>query len=229
MDKRKFFGMAILIAGILTRASTPFIAAGSSPVGGELVLENTDAQIEEKIETALPLAVQMIDAASATLEKGWDGMSPDEQALFAKYFDPGKTGDIDAEFVHIVLGNYQKIRRGFGNELKMVYQEEGGECRGMRLYYTDFLKIHLCPFLHQEQNPERLARDLLHEETHMSLWVLDRAYYDETDSRYLALTPYGHWTAQLPIIGPILREIARADTLYHPDAYSRYAAAMTSK
>lgn len=60
---------------------------------------------------------------------------------------------------------------------------------------------------------------------HISLLINDRAYYQEGDSRYLALTPRGHWTAELPLIGRILREVARADTLYHPDAYAHFAGA----
>lgn len=100
-------------------------------------------------------------------------------------------------------------------------------CEGMRLYYTDFIKIHVCPYLNiTETSVNRMARVFVHELTHMALLVADRTYYDPKSysSRYAELTPRGHWTAQIPLIGLIFREIARSDTLYHPDGYSHFAA-----
>jgi hypothetical protein len=37
------------------------------------------------------------------------------------------------------------------------------------------------------------------------------------------MTPRGSWTSQLPIVGPVIREIVANDTLYHPDAYAHFA------
>jgi hypothetical protein len=59
----------------------------------------------------------------------------------------------------------------------------------------------------------------------MSLLVVDRPYFHKNtySTRYQALTPRGPWTAQLPLLGPLFREIAHSDTLYHPDAYAWFA------
>jgi hypothetical protein len=60
----------------------------------------------------------------------------------------------------------------------------------------------------------------------MALLVVDRPYYDPRSysSMYNALTPRGSWATQIPVVGHILRELAQSDTLYHPDAYSWFAA-----
>ena len=223
MDKRKAFGMAVLIAGILVKAASPLIAAGSSTSSGNASYVDTGPEVAGRIDAALASGPRMVEAATAVLEKGWGGMSPDEKSLFMKYFDPSGTGEIDEEFIRVVLDNYRKIHRRYEGDLTIIYETQNGMCRGTRLYYTDFLRIHLCPYVQREPNPERLARDLMHELAHISLLVVDRAYFSSTDPRYQSLTPRGHWTADLPIVGRLLREIARADTLYHPDAYSRYA------
>jgi hypothetical protein len=59
--------------------------------------------------------------------------------------------------------------------------------------------------------------------THKALLVSDRAYYRPTSKQYAKLTPNGSWAAQLPLVGRVLREVLRGDTLYHPDAYAHYA------
>ena len=99
----------------------------------------------------------------------------------------------------------------------------------MRLYYTDLVRVHVCPYFATETREERMARQWVHELTHIALLVVDRSYYQPTSIAYAALTPRGSWTAQLPLIGPILREIAHSDTLYHPDAYARFAAALVAE
>jgi hypothetical protein len=53
--------------------------------------------------------------------------------------------------------------------------------------------------------------------------VKDRPYYRPTSKFYAELTPRGSWTSQLPIVGPVIREIVASDTLYHPDAYAHFA------
>ena len=51
-------------------------------------------------------------------------------------------------------------------------------CTGMRLYYTDFTKIHVCPYFNTEQKAGRKERVLVHEVAHIALLVVDRPYYD---------------------------------------------------
>jgi hypothetical protein len=41
------------------------------------------------------------------------------------------------------------------------------------------------------------------------------------------LTPYGSRLAQLPVVGPLIREIQQGDTLYHPDAYAHFTIAVS--
>ena len=102
-------------------------------------------------------------------------------------------------------------------------------CTGIRLFYTDFVQVYICPYITQEDNIERKARVLIHEVAHMALLVTDRPYYDPKSysSRYNALTPQGSWSTKIPVIGHIIREIVHSDTLYHPDAYSWFATLAT--
>jgi hypothetical protein len=224
MSKRKIIGLTIIIISIFARASAPLLTAGSPAENNSPSFVGSTPELERQLEAALPKATGIIDTAISVLDKGWGELTPEEQDLFEKFFDPGKTGEVDEAFIEEVLGNYEKIRSDLEDEITIVYQSEAGKCTGMRLFYTDFIKIHVCPYIYEEQNPERIARDLIHEMAHISLLVVDRAYFSETDTRYLSLTPHGHWTAELPVIGKLFREIAKADTLYHPDAYSHYAA-----
>jgi hypothetical protein len=99
-------------------------------------------------------------------------------------------------------------------------------CEGKRLYYTDLVKIHVCPYFNLEDNLNRKARALVHEIAHKALLVTDRHYFRPTSKAYLTLTPKGPWTAQLPIVGKLFRELAHSDTLFHPDAYAHFAVAV---
>lgn len=228
MGKRKAIGLGFLAVSVIVTTIARIFPVGSSPSEADVTFVNTDPQTAGRIESALPRSIQILDTAMATLEKGWEGMGPDERTLFLHYFDPGNTGEVDEAFVRDVLENFRKVRGGFDRELKVIYESESKVCYGMRLFYTDFSNIHICPYIHEETNPDRVARDLLHEMVHISLLVFDRAYYSSSDPRYRALTPRGHWSAELPVIGRIVREIVRADTLYHPDAYARFALAVTT-
>ena len=65
------------------------------------------------------------------------------------------------------------------------------------------------------------ARGILHELTHNALMAADRSY--EHNSGFSNLTPRGNMGNQIPIIGPLIRVIARDDTLNNPDSYSHFA------
>lgn len=41
--------------------------------------------------------------------------------------------------------------------------------------------------------------------------------------------PNGSWMAQLPVVGPLIGEIQRGDTLYHPDAYAHFTVAASGQ
>jgi hypothetical protein len=155
-------------------------------------------------------------------------MSSIERDQFTRIFDPSNTGDIDDSFVEAVLRNQRRVRRGLDEELSVVLAPDASNCRGMQLYYTDFRRIYVCPYFTQESDSTRKARNLVHELAHMKLLVYDRPYYDPRSysSRYAALTPRGAWTARIPVIGPVFRELARSDTLYHPDAYAWFGAVL---
>lgn len=122
-----------------------------------------------------------------------------------------------------VLGNYQEIRDKLADGLPITYAAEGDMCEGKRLYYTDLLRLHVCPYFFEEGNELRKARTLIHEMAHAALLAADRPYYRPTSKVYAQLTPEGSWPARLPVVGRLLRAVLRDDTLYHPDAYAHFA------
>ena len=63
--------------------------------------------------------------------------------------------------------------------------------------------------------------------THIALRVKDRPYYRPTSKAYAELTPKGSWLNELPVIGPVIREVVASDTLYHPDAYAHFTIAVS--
>ncbi len=212
----------ILIAIIISHFVSPVFAGGSP--------DSTQARsILNDVESLIPTSVQMVDEAITVLSKGWSGMSSNERDLFQRIYDPGNSGEIDEQFIRDVLNNYQRIRQRLNGRLTFQYETDSEMCNLMRLYYTDLVKVHICPYFKEEGSDGRKARVLIHEVAHMALFVVDRPYYDPKSysSRYNALTPRGSWSSQIPLIpllGPIFREISQSDTLYHPDAYSWFAA-----
>jgi hypothetical protein len=187
---------------------------------------NVETRLTAEIPSIIEAGSRMVDTAIVVLSKGWQGMSEAEREKFLRFYDPGDTGDVDAEFVQSVQRNFERIDRKLASELAVEFAEDSKMCVGMRLYYTEFIKVHVCPYIEVEINQTRMARDLVHEVAHMALLVVDRAYYHDDYTPYQELTPRGHWTAQLPVVGHLLREIARADTEFHPDAYAKFAAAL---
>jgi hypothetical protein len=220
MFKRK----AQIVIIILTATSVFQVV---SPVLTGAAPKSVQAEsVIREVETLIPTSVQMVDDAIQVLSQGWSEMSPAEQELFQKIFDPGQTGDIDEWYVRDVLDNYRRIRHRLDGRLILRYEEDSEMCNLMRLYYTDLFRVHICPYFANEASSGRKARVLIHEVTHIALLVVDRPYYDPNSysSRYNALTPRGSWTAQIPLLGSIFREISHSDTLYHPDTYSWFAA-----
>jgi hypothetical protein len=178
---------------------------------------------ESAIEELTPLSLQFVDGAIAVLSKGWSGMDEGEREIFLQIYDPAGTGEVDEQFVAEVLGNYRQIRRTLTAGLPVAYAGQSEPCKGQRLYYTDLTRLYVCPHFFEEENDLRKARTLIHEMAHKALWVSDRAYYRPTSKQYAKLTPNGFWAAQLPLVGRVLREVLRGDTLYHPDAYAHFA------
>jgi hypothetical protein len=177
---------------------------------------------DHKVDQIIPIAIQAIDNTIATLSMGWSGMTAAEREQLSSIYDPGNTGQIDEEYVDTILNNYLMIRRKLNDELAIVNGENNNMCVGQRLFYTDFIKIYVCPYYFSEHREERKVRTLIHETAHIALLVVDRPYYDPKSysSRYNALTPQGSWVTQIPVFGHLLREIVHNDTLYHPDTYA---------
>jgi hypothetical protein len=171
----------------------------------------------------------MIDQAMAVLAQGWSGMGPQEKEVFLNLYDPASTGNVDETFVQSVLGNYQQIRRTLEKNIHVSFEPDHDLCDGKRLYFTDLVSLHVCPYFFTETSDTRKARTLIHENTHIALRVKDRPYYRPTSKAFAELTPRGPWTTQLPLIGPIVREIVASDTLYHPDTYAHFALAMSGQ
>ncbi len=179
----------------------------------------------EQIQSLIPRSRALVDQAIDALSGGLANLTPAQRALFNQLFDPGNTGDIDQQFVADVLANYRRIRDRLEAPLTVIRVSESNHCQDQRLYYTDLSTLYVCPYFETEKNPDRKARVLIHEAAHMSLLVVDRPYFHKNtySTRYRALTPRGPWTARLPLVGPLCREIAHGDTLFHPDAYAWFA------
>lgn len=207
--------LLMLVVIILVNNAVP-PATGHAESGGRIAFE---------VQALLPMSRDMVDRAIVMLSGGLVGMKPAERDLFNQLYDPGNTGDIDERFVADVLANYERIRDRLDGPLSISWAPNSKRCGAMRLYYTDLTTIFICPYFDIEQNQHRKARVLIHEAVHMSLLAVDRPYFHKNtySTRYRALTPRGPWTARLPFVGPLFREIAHGDTLFHPDAYAWYA------
>ncbi len=181
-----------------------------------------ESGVVQEVRYIIPNAIQEIDNIVATLSKGWSGMTSAERDQISQIFDPGNSGQIDEKYVDAILNNYSKIRRKMNDDLTIENGENNKMCVGQRLYYTDFVKIYVCPYYLSEHRDERKIRTLIHESAHIALLVVDRPYYDPKSfsSRYNALTPQGSWITQIPVFGHLIREIVHNDTLYHPDTYA---------
>jgi hypothetical protein len=213
---------ALLALPILLHVSSILVAGATSEEEHNVAIQ--------KVHAVFPDGVQMVDAAITTLAQGWSGMSAEERALFLRYFDPSNTGEIDDAYVLEVLENYRKIRRRLDEEMVLVYAGDSDDgCSMMGLYYTDFNKVYVCPYMNSETNGTRIARGLVHETAHMAFVVFDRAYYSTSNSAYTSLTPRGHWSGRLPVIGRLMREIVRSDTLYNPDTYAHFAVQLVAQ
>jgi hypothetical protein len=184
-----------------------------------------ETQIIREAQSLIPTSIQMADNAIEVLDGGLANLSTEERALFESIFDPGATGSIDQAYVDDVLRNYVRIRRRLDGDFVFSYASESSSCRGMRLYYTNYFTIYICPYFLEEDKDSRKARTLIHEVAHIELLVLDRSYYDPNSysARYHELSPRAPGYTEIPLVGHILREIQRKDTLYHPDAYAWFA------
>jgi hypothetical protein len=207
--------ITILCAIIILQAILPTSAQAAD-------LSTDSSAIIQEVRSLIPTSIQMIDNAVTVLDQGWSGMTPSQREQFSRIFDPGNTGRIDDHYVEKVKSNYLKIRQRLDENFVIEFAENSGMCVGQRLYYTDFLKMYVCPYFLDEHREERKARTLIHETAHMALLVVDRPYYDPKSysSLYNDLTPQGSWVTQIPVIGHLIREINHNDTLYHPDTYA---------
>jgi hypothetical protein len=187
--------------------------------------EQMEAAIVHETQQLIPLSIQMIDQAIEELNKEPGQMNPEVKKLFNDIFDPGQTGCIDQDYRTEVRNNLIQIQEHLKKHQTFGYAAHSEKCRGMRLYYTNFIKIYVCPYFSEEDSIERKARNLIHEVAHIKLLSLDRSYYDPKSysARYHALVPRGPAYTKIPVIGYIIRELQRSDTLYHPDAYAWFA------
>jgi hypothetical protein len=210
--------ITILCGIIILQAILPTSAKAAN------IPTETSSAVQE-VNSLVPAATQEIDNTITTLNKGWSGMTTSEQVQLSRIYDPSNTGQIDDKYVETILNNYLKIRQTLNNNLTIVNGKNKKMCVGQRLYYTDFVKIYVCPYYLNEHRDERKVRTLIHEVAHMALLVVDRPYYDPKSysSSYNALTPKGSWVTEIPVIGHLVREIAHNDTLYHPDTYAWFA------
>jgi hypothetical protein len=220
--------IGIAFAAMLGVLSGTELARGS--VGGASGQIEDDARAAvSQVRQILPTSAQMVDNAVAVLSQGWGDMSPAEKELFNLIFDPGRTGEIDEAYVGQALHNYRKIGSGFEKAIDVAYAGDSEHCLGERLYFVDLSTLHVCPQLLVDRRELRKARVIIHEVAHWELTALDRPYFGRDSQEYAELSPQGHWSAGLPFIGPLLREMFRSDTLFHPDAYAHFAIAVSGQ
>lgn len=223
MSRRKVQLMAFIV-------SATIFLWGTAPTSAfRISRPGIEAQAASEIDALSPLSIQMVDEAIAVLSMGWAGMDGAEQETFLRLYDPSGSGEIDEQFVTAVRENYIRVRRAFDGEIPVRYEPQSGMCEGMRLYYTDLLILHVCPYFLTEMNEMRKARTLIHEYVHIALHVKDRPYYRPTSESYARLTPRGSGPSRLPVIGLVIRAIAANDTLNHPDAYAHFAVAVSGR
>jgi hypothetical protein len=215
LGKKLIWGIGIALTMFILKVVLDVRAEGTTAAQSRMA----DSAVEE----LTPLSLQFVDGAIAVLSRGWSGMNEAERETFLQIYDPAGTGEVDEQYVAEVLGNYRQIRSTLADGLPVAYAGHSDTCEGQRLYYTDLARLYVCPHFFEEENNLRKARTLIHEMAHKALLVSDRAYYRPTSKQYAKLTPKGSWTAQLPLVGRVLREVLRGDTLYHPDAYAHYA------
>jgi hypothetical protein len=218
--------VAILLGGV----GDPFAGSSTAAEAATLVISGPATDNEAAMLVNVdPLATEMLDNAIESLSRGLARMEADDRRLFLKYFDPGQTGQVDERFVEAALENYLQIRGRFDRPIKIEFKTESDMCIGQRLFYTDMFKVYVCPAFSGDQTDTRRARDLVHEVSHIALKVLDRPYYAPKSGAYAELAPWGSPLAQVPVVGPVVREVLRSDTLYHPDAYAWYASSIGSR
>ena len=185
-----------------------------------------ESRLTARVQLVLPTSLKMIDVAINVLEKGWDGMDPIEQYYFRLFFDPGNTGSIDQEFVQEAFLHFQKISAELEGTITLVLESDSEHCEHKRLYFTYWRHVHVCPYFLEDPHPQWMASVFIHELAHIALKVKDREYYYPASEAYASLKPRGPQVTQVPVVGPIIREILRIDTLYHPDAYAWFGAMM---
>jgi hypothetical protein len=220
--------IVVAVVGILLHAAVqPLLGSSAGVEAAQLRVSGpATAADAEALAAVTPIAVNMLDTAIEALSDGLAAMDENERALFLCYFDPGSTGDVDERFAEEVLENYLKIRHRFDGTIRIEFKAESRMCVARRLYYTDMFKVYVCPAFRGDVTQTRQARDLIHEVSHIALKVLDRPYYAPASRPYAELTPWGSPLSRLPVIGPVVREVLRSDTAYHPDAYAWFASSV---
>lgn len=223
MEIKKRWLVIVICAAILAQAV--------QLVGNAQAISSEEEKVLEEVDSLIPVGLQMVKSAEDVLSRGLSEMSSEERDQFERIFDPSGSGEIDEEYVEDVLNNYRKIESRLENSFILQYEEESDMCDNMRLFYTDFFKIHICPYFIDEEDSVRKARVLVHEVAHIALWAGDRPYYHPKSysASYNELAPRGSWATQVPVIGIIVRELSQSDTLYHPDAYAWFASLMYSR
>lgn len=221
-NKKRWFFILVSIAILLQ---------GMQVVGNVHALSGDEEEVLEEVEALIPVSQQMISNAVEVLSDGLSNMSPEEREQFERIFDPSGSGAIDDDYVEDVINNYRKIENRLESPFVLQYEEESDMCDNMRLFYTDFFKVHICPYFIGEEDSVRKARVLVHEVAHIALLAGDRPYYHPKSysASYNDLAPRGSWATQVPVVGVVIREISQSDTLYHPDAYAWFASLMYSR
>ncbi|CAG0930516.1 hypothetical protein TFLX_01799 [Thermoflexales bacterium] len=191
------------------------------PVLQDVAFEDCPMNTIPDTRKTVGLAIDKVKHALQVLGKGWVGMSPAEKAVFNQYYDPSATGGVDEQFVRTVRFNFQLILNELRDDLVIECETKCGDPTTQAWIFLG--NLHVCPPFLTDTEKERVAT-IIHEIAHSALWAADRPYYSSApNSDYSQMTPRGSWAVQIPVVGALVRVIARSDTLYAPDAYAYFA------
>jgi hypothetical protein len=189
------------------------------------MVSGSEDEILDEMNALITVSQRMVESAVEAVSKGLSEMTSEEKEHFESIFDPSDSGTIDQIYLDEVLANFIQIHRLLDKPLLVEYKANREMCVGIRVYYTDFSKIYVCPYFNLGKSTDRNARLLVKEVAYMTLFAGNQFFYSPNtySASSNSLASRGSWNAREPVYIPIFREISPSDTLIHPDSYAWYA------
>jgi hypothetical protein len=219
--RRKYGDLIADLRSELSSSEYAAVIGVLGPVLQDAAFQDCSSADITGLRTSMPMVDRRITRALAVLNAGWVSMSGPHKSTFNQYFDPAGSGAVNQSFIDDVLGNFQLIRQEYNGGVTFECEAASGLCNVTGRYgYTYFGDIHICPHFFT-MSPNDQSWGILHELTHNALMAVDRHYGHESD--FNTLSPRGNIGNQVPVIGQLVRLIARDDTLNNPDSYALFA------